>query len=162
MGSSVQTATEKNDYKSLFYSPELEMAADLMWGGVPFTIPSVTAMKHISGAVEVKRECNLPIGGHYNARQTMEREMIGHKMSRREMVDSYEYYDRLTRRARSHVRQTPGFTAGEEYRQYRRTKPSLLGWTQPRKESVIGYVDIRKTLPGYIGGVKIRDSMFAN
>merc|ERR1712244_128056 len=53
--------------------------------------------------------------------------MIGHKMSRREMVDSYEYYDRLTRRARSHVRQTPGFTAGEEYRQYRRTKPSLLG-----------------------------------
>merc|ERR1711950_62127 len=88
--------------------------ADLMWGGVPFTIPSVTAMKYISGAVQVKRECSLSIGGHYNARQTMEREMIGHKMSRREMVDSYEYYDRLTRRARSHVRQTPGFTAGRE------------------------------------------------
>ena len=30
------------------------MAADLMWGGVPFTIPSVTAMKYISGAVKVK------------------------------------------------------------------------------------------------------------
>ena len=25
-----------------------------MWGGVPFTIPSVTAMKYISGAVQVK------------------------------------------------------------------------------------------------------------
>ena len=30
------------------------MASDLMWGGVPFTIPSVTAMKYISGAVTVK------------------------------------------------------------------------------------------------------------
>jgi len=28
--------------------------ADLMWGGVPFTIPSKTAMKYISGAVKVK------------------------------------------------------------------------------------------------------------
>ena len=44
----------------------------------------------------------------------------------------------------------------------RRVKPgSGLGWYQPRVESVIGYVDIRKTLPGYIGGVKIRDSVFA-
>ena len=88
-------------------------------------------------------------------------------MSRREMVDSYEYYDRLTRRARSNVRQTPGLTGGrsgegEDYRQYRRNKSSLLGWSQPRKESVIGYVDIRKTLPGYIGGVNIRESVFAN
>ena len=33
-------------------------------------------------------------------------------MSRREMVDSYEYYDRLTRRTRSEVRQTPGLTGG--------------------------------------------------
>lgn len=28
-------------------------------------------------------------------------------------------------------------------------------------EWVIGTVDIRKSLPGYIGGVKIRDSVFA-
>ena len=89
-------------------------------------------------------------------------------MSRREMVDSYEYYDRLTRRARSNVRQTPGLTGGrsgegEDYRQYRRNnRPSMLGSSQPRMESVIGCVDIRKTLPGYIGGVKIRDSVFAN
>ena len=77
--------------------PELDMA-DLMWGGVPFTIPSVTAMKYISGAVQVKvtlwwnikrkhklfkfqREKNLPIGGHYNARQTMEREVRTEQLS---------------------------------------------------------------------------------
>merc|ERR1712183_353039 len=35
--------------------------ADLMWGGVPFTIPSVTAMKYISGAVQVKREKTFPL-----------------------------------------------------------------------------------------------------
>merc|ERR1711936_1215730 len=114
---------------SFFTFPELDMAADLMWGGVPFTIPSVTAMKYISGAVKVKvshgggkRECHLPIGGHYNARQTMERELIGHKMSRRDMVDSYEYYDRLSRQGRSEARQVrPRLSTGQpDYRQYRR------------------------------------------
>jgi len=141
-----------------------------MWGGVPFTIPSLTAMKYLSGAVKVQRQCNLPIGGHYNARQTMERELIGHRQSRRDMVESYENYDRLTRTNRSEPRQWSNsgvravrLTPGDEYREFRasRNKPGAgLGWTQPRKERVIGQVDIRKTLPGYIGGVKIRDSIF--
>merc|ERR1712029_338461 len=69
--------------------------ADMMWGGVPFTIPSSTAMKYISGAVKVQREANLPIGGHYNARQTMERELLGHRQSRLDRVESYETYDRI-------------------------------------------------------------------
>merc|ERR1712241_1020362 len=155
---------------SLFYTlkQELDMA-DLMWGGVPFTIPSVTAMKYSSGAVQVKREKNLPIGGHYNARQTMERELVGHKMSRRDMVDSYEYYDRLTRQHRSEPRQQ--WSQAEQSRPARLTAGRLLtlnkpggglGWSQPRMESVIGCVDRRKFLPGYIGGVKIRDSVFAH
>ena len=33
--------------------------ADLMWGGVPFTIPSSTAMKYISGAVKVQVRSRL-------------------------------------------------------------------------------------------------------
>jgi len=146
--------------------------ADLMWGGVPFTIPSVTAMKYISGAVQVKREKNLPIGGHYNARQTMERELIGHKMSRRDMVDSYEYYDRLTRQHRSEPRQwSQSDQQARPARPARLTAGRLLtlnkpggglGWSQPRMESVIGCVDRRKFLPGYVGGVKMRDSVFAN
>merc|ERR1712117_710499 len=94
-------------------SDKLEIMADLMWGGVPFTIPSLTAMKYLSGAVKVQRECNLPIGGHYNARQTMERELIGHRQSRRDMAESYEnyrflwntLYDRITRTNRSEPRQ---------------------------------------------------------
>jgi len=144
--------------------------ADLMWGGVPFTIPSLTAMKYISGAVKVQRECNLPIGGHYNARQTMERELIGHRQSRRDMVESYEIYDRLHRSARSEPRSRdsvrPSLALGDSSSDYktaiRRYKPgSGLGATQPRMEHVIGCVDRRKTLPGYIGGKKIRETVFA-
>ena len=38
----------------LLYSSGVSKMADLMWGGVPFTIPSSTAMKYLSGAVQVK------------------------------------------------------------------------------------------------------------
>merc|ERR1711863_162196 len=170
MGSAVCSAPEARPW-----SPHLQVTvmADLMWGGVPFTIPSITAMKYTSGSVQVQRQCNLPIGGHYNARQTMERELVGHRQSRRDMVESYDTYDRLTRSGRSEPRQrgtsvisevaaSSRLTAGDEYRTYfRRAKPGAgLGWTQPRMEHVIGCVDRRKTLPGYIGGVKIRDSVF--
>ena len=44
----------------------------------------------------------------------------------------------------------------------RRYRPGAgLGSTQPRMEHVIGCVDRRLTLPGYIGGKKIRDTVFA-
>jgi hypothetical protein len=43
----------------------------------------------------------------------------------------------------------------------RNNKPGAgLGWTEPRMESYIGMVDRRLHLPGYIGGVKKRDSKF--
>lgn len=44
---------------------------------------------------------------------------------------------------------------------FRSNKPGAgLGWMEPRSESFLGMVDKRKSLPGYIGGVKIRDSKF--
>ena len=85
------------------------------------------------------------------------------------MVDSYEYYDRLTRQHRSEPRQQ--WSQAEPSRPARLTAGRLLtlnkpggglGWSQPRMESVIGCVDRRKFLPGYIGGVKMRDSVFAH
>ena len=88
------------------------------------------------------------------------------------MVDSYEYYDRLTRQHRSEPRQWSQAGARlEPARPARLTAGRVLtlnkpggglGWSQPRMESVIGCVDRRKFLPGYIGGVKMRDSIFAN
>merc|ERR1712098_248888 len=141
--------------------------ADLMWGGVPFTIPSKTAMKYLSGAVKVKRECNLPEGGHYNSRQTMERELRGHRESRREMLESYENFDRQQRRMRSEPRQStksevrvPRLTTVQRLRAI---KPwSGIGWTEPRREATMGMVDIRKTLHGYVRGIKMRDSLLNN
>merc|ERR1712083_55603 len=142
--------------------PSTEMA-DLMWGGVPFTIPSKTAMKYLSGAVMVKRECNLPAGGHYNSRKTMERELRGH----REMLESCESFERQQRRMRSEPRQStksevrvPRLTTVQRLRTI---KPwSGIGWTEPRREATMGMVDIRKTLHGYVGGVKMRDSLLNN
>jgi len=165
--------------------------SDLMWGGVPFTVPSSTAIKYLSGAVKVKRDCALPVGGYYNARKTMEREMKGYRESRNEMLQSYENFETQERRMRSEPRQGSSsgvrasrLTAGDEYRQpmnpihyhergcsfgpsltrcpiFRSNKPGAgLGWTEPRKESFLGLVDRRKVLPGYIGGVKIRESVF--
>ena len=37
-----------------------------------------------------------------------------------------------------------------------------IGWTEPRNEAAMGLFDIRKHLKGYIGGVKKRDTMFAD
>ena len=52
--------------------------------------------------------------------------------------------------------------AENDYKSYcRRSRVgSGLGSSEPRMERVIGLVDRRITLPGYIGGVKIRDSVF--
>ena len=84
-------------------------------------------------------------------------------MSRRDMVDSYEYYDKLTRQHRNERAATTRPQAFTRSPLVRWSKPGAgLGWCEPRMESVIGCVDRRKTLPGYIGGVKIRDSVFAN
>merc|ERR1712002_774006 len=79
--------------------------ADRMWGGVPFTVPSSTAIKYLSGAVKVPRECNIPAGGRYNARQTMDREIVGHRLVRQDMLESIEYYDKQRRSARSEPKQ---------------------------------------------------------
>ena len=44
----------------------------------------------------------------------------------------------------------------------RNSKPGAgLGWTEPRNEEAIGLVDRRRHLPGYIGGVKKRESNMA-
>merc|ERR1711874_500196 len=69
---------------------QIATMADRMWGGVPFTIPSSTAIKYLSGAVKVPRESAIAPGGRYNARQTMEREVVGHRFVRQDMNESYE------------------------------------------------------------------------
>merc|ERR1712203_723079 len=86
---------------------QIATMADRMWGGVPFTIPSSTAMKYLSGAVKVKRESALAPGGRYNARQTMDREIVGHRFARQDMNESYEKYATQKMRARTEPKLEP-------------------------------------------------------
>jgi len=140
--------------------------ADRMWGGVPFTIPSSTAMKYLSGAVKVKRESALAPGGRYNARQTMDREITGHRFARQDMNDSYENYANMKMRARTEPKLEPCTGVSKcpisiRYPMIQTTKTyNHIGWTEPRAEEVLGFVDRRRHLPGYIGGRRLRDSIF--
>jgi len=162
--------------------------ADLMWGGVPFITPSETARKYLDGrTVSVKRQCDLPDGGRYNARMTMDREIKGHRQTRLEMLESYDMYDKQERRARSepwmdestvnksseiyeplmdpihsHDRHCSYRSALTRCPIFRCNKPgSGLGWIEPRHEPSLGYADKRRHIPGYIGGVRLRDSIAA-
>jgi len=162
--------------------------ADLMWGGVPFRVPSKTAMKYMGGhraVPDLKRECDIPVGGRYNARKTMEREIPGHKTAHRDLRRSYEKFEEQRRRARSEPEpdycsgvSSSQLSAGHEYVSplnpiyyhekscsFRATltrcplfKPRVtVGMTEPRVESYIGLTDLRKRLPGYLGGKRCRD-----
>jgi len=167
--------------------------ADLMWGGVPFITPSETARKYLDcRTVTVKRQCDLPDGGRYNARMTMDREILGHRQTRLDMLESYDTYDRQERRARSEPWMEDSNKAGVNknsqgiiyeplmdpihshdrncsYRSaltrcplFRCNKPGAgLGWIEPRHEPSLGYSDKRRHIPGYIGGVRLRDSIAA-
>jgi len=162
-----------------------------MWGGIPFQLPSTTAMKYLGRAVKVKRECDIEVGGRYNARKTMERELIGHRQARADMVESYDNYDRMKWRARTEPKpatcsgvSVSKLSAGHEYQPpldpvyyhekccnfrpcltrcplFKTTRP-VIGMTEPRTEWVLGFRDTRKSLPGYIGGRRVRDNGFSS
>lgn len=162
--------------------------SDLMWGGVPFQLPSSTAIKYLGKAVKVKRECDIEDGARYNARQTMEKEVIGHRQSRKDMLDSYEDQYQMKRRARMEPRpytcsgvSVSRLSGGDEYQPPMDTiyyhekaccfRPTLtrcpmckitkpkIGWTEPRAESFLGMVDCRLRLPGYVGGKRVRENI---
>ena len=48
----------------------IDMASDRMWGGLPFIVPSHTAMKYLYHA-KVIGEDEVPVGSHYRAREDM-------------------------------------------------------------------------------------------
>ena len=46
------------------------MASEQMWGGLPFIVPSGTAMKYLYHAKVINEE-DVPVGAHYRAREDM-------------------------------------------------------------------------------------------
>ena len=47
------------------------MASDMGWGGLPFMVPSRTAMHYMMHANSIKPEEEIQQGAHYRARQDM-------------------------------------------------------------------------------------------
>ena len=47
-----------------------KMASDRMWGGLPYIVPSKTAMKYLYHAKVIEEE-EVPVGSHYRAREDM-------------------------------------------------------------------------------------------
>merc|ERR1711970_118156 len=151
-------------------------------GGV--YLPSNTALRYLNGNVKVQAECDLPVGGHLRMKRTQE-QMRGGRQFKLDLVESYNQYylhtKRLNRDAKQMTCSGVRPKAGNEYKSpmdpiyyhqkqcalafgpiFRSGKPgSGLGWMEPRMESFIGLVDRRKKLRGYIGGVKKRESIFA-
>merc|ERR1712241_832319 len=54
------------------------MASDRMWGGLPFIVPSRTAMKYLYHA-KVINEDDVPVGAHYRAREDMLNNVRGYR-----------------------------------------------------------------------------------
>merc|ERR1712183_122571 len=153
-------------------------------------IPSNTALSYLNGNVKVKEECDLPVGAHLRMRKTME-QIKGYKWCKLDLMEAYDQFylqqKRVTRDTKqmtcSGVR-TSKLKPGIEYKTpmdpihyhnkqcpfgpvntrcpiYRSKPGAGLGWMEPRMESFLGLLDRRRTLRGYIGGVKIRESQFA-
>merc|ERR1711874_333876 len=149
---------------------------DIGWGGVPRMSPSDTALRYLNDSVKVRAECGLPAGGHLRSRRIMEEELRGYKQGKADLVEQYDAYylqmkrlnmdDDYLRRLRKMGKGAVGTDCkvpmGSVYNNWTRIgKPGAgLGWTEPRMESVVGLVDRRLHLRGYVRGVRKRDSKF--
>merc|ERR1711994_1037115 len=60
-------------------SKEYIMASDQMWGGLPFIVPSGTAMKYLYHAKVINEE-DVPVGAHYRAREDMLNNVRGYRL----------------------------------------------------------------------------------
>merc|ERR1711970_1274997 len=146
------------------------------WGGVPRMSLSDTALRYLNENVKVREESDLPVGGHLRCRRIMEEELRGYKQGKAELVEKYndyhnqvkrlhkddEYFAKIKKMTKKSVGNAEKIPMSSVYNNWTRIgKPGAgLGWTEPRMEEFVGLVDRRKHLPGYVGGVKKRDSKF--
>jgi hypothetical protein len=149
------------------------MASDRIWGGLPFITPSRTAMKYLYHT-KVMSEDEVPVGAHYRAREDMMNNVRGYRMVKKGLSRRLTDIEHERRRAKSEMPfiSTSGvsascLSAGHEYwapmdpifyyqwsscfrpvltRSPLYKKRVEIGWTEPRHEETIGFVDIRKKL----------------
>jgi len=151
------------------------MASDIGWGGLPFMYPSKTAMHYLLHAHSVIPEDEVPPGSHYRARQDMLQNVRGYKSVKKGLERRILDIERERRRAQSadptfistsgvsasyltngyehHAPMNPVFyheksccfrNTGTRCPVFRRK--IQIGYTEPRQESVLGMMDIRRRL----------------
>jgi len=149
------------------------MASDIMWGGLPFMVPSGTAMKYLHHAKVIPEE-EVPSGAHYRARKDMLDNVRGYSLVKKGLERRITQIEGERRRARSvePFISTSGVSASylssghehwapmdpifyhEKTCSFRNTytrcplfkRRIAIGYTEPRVEEFMGYVDIRKKM----------------
>merc|ERR1712004_949875 len=152
---------------------KVRMASDRMWGGLPFMVPSKTAMKYLHHAKVIPEE-DVPVGAHYRAREDMLQNVRGYRLVKKGLSRRLLDIEHEKRRAKSEVPfiSTSGVSASylsgghehwapmdpiyyhEKSCSFRNTYTRCpifksrvtIGNTEPRAEEFMGLVDIRKRL----------------
>jgi len=88
------------------------MASDRMWGGLPFIVPSNTAMKYMFHEKVINEE-DVPVGAHYRAREDMLNNVRGYKVVKKGLSRRLTDIEHERRLAKSEIPfiSTSGVTA---------------------------------------------------
>jgi len=73
-----------------------------MWGGLPFIVPSGTAMKYLYHAKVINEE-DVPVGAHYRAREDMLNNVRGYRIVKKGLSRRLSDIEHERRRAKSEV-----------------------------------------------------------
>jgi len=97
-------------WHSITFIPK--MASDRMWGGLPYIVPSKTAMKYLYHAKVIEEE-EVPVGSHYRAREDMLQNVRGYRTVKQGLSRRLQNIEHERRRAKSEVPfiSTSGVTA---------------------------------------------------
>merc|ERR1711983_8996 len=88
---------------------KVRMASDRMWGGLPFMVPSKTAMKYLHHAKVIPEE-DVPVGAHYRAREDMLQNVRGYKMVKKGLSRRLLDIEHERTRAKTDVHHPPNQT----------------------------------------------------
>merc|ERR1712087_74700 len=99
MGVEFQGGNTKSQEKQEKY---FKMASDRMWGGLPFIVPSNTAMKYMFHEKVINEE-DVPVGAHYRAREDMLNNVRGYRIVKKGLSRRLTDIEHERRRAKSEV-----------------------------------------------------------
>merc|ERR1712179_501949 len=124
------------------------------------------ALRYLNEFQKPLNEGELPSGAHLRSSRTLHK-MRGFKLCKDDLAESYNrYHNQMMKHQKKSLlgpenkglrtdQFCPVITEKRAVEKLKRKPGEGLGWsTEPRKEAVIGFVDRRLTLKGYIGGVK--------